>query len=107
MDDLDGLLDEMIAAQMDDLFVPIADGVHGLVRDLPGRLEIGGVRADVEGSGAVGRYLDALPRDRKIVVPYVTSDRLAGMLARRGFVPRQRFDPTVGGWGWVWLRRPG
>lgn len=98
-------IDQILNEQMDIIFVPIADGVEGLVRDLGSEIEIGGIRAVNPGSGAVSRYLDALPHDRKITVPYVTSDQLAGMLRRRGFVEKQRFDPRVGGWGLVWVRK--
>lgn len=63
----------------------IAPGVLGRVLDTPTRLTIAAVKAMEEGSGAVGRYLDGLPWDREIWVPYVTSPRLDGMLRRRGF----------------------
>lgn len=99
-------IDDMIEFAMNVGFVSIADGVEGMVRDSGHTIEIGGIRAVREGSGAVGRFLDALPPNRRVVVPYVTSDRLAGMLERRGFVMRQRFDPNVGGWGFVWVRGP-
>lgn len=85
----------------------IAPGVYGWTRDLhDGGLEIPSIRAETEGNGDVGRYLDALQRDRKIVVPLVTNIRLAGMLERRGFVERQRFFPEIlgGQWGTVWVR---
>lgn len=98
-------IDELLAWQMDVLFVPLADGVEGLVRDLGSEIEIGGLRATTPGAGATGRYLDALPRDRKITVRFVISDVLAGMLERRGFAERERFDPLAGGWGLVWIRR--
>ena len=35
----------------------------------------------------MGLYLDSLPKDRRVVFPCVVSDRLAGMLTRRGFSP--------------------
>jgi hypothetical protein len=43
----------------------------------------------------VGRWLDTLPMDRKVVVPAVVSGRLAGMLARRGFEPRVWWDDVL------------
>lgn len=95
-------IDELLAWQMDLLFVPIGEG---LIRDTGDEIELGGIRATVPGSGAVGKFLDSLPQDRKIAVPYVTSKQLAGMLERRGFTERQRFDPRVGGWGLVWIRK--
>lgn len=85
----------------------LAPGVYGWTRDLSdGSLEIPSLRAESEGSGAVGRYLDGLPKDRKIVVPLVTNPRLAGMLERRGFVLRQRFFPEImgGTWSEAWVR---
>lgn len=106
IDPPDAWIDEMLAWQMDVLFVPLAGGVEGLVRDLGTEIEIGGLRATSPGSGAIGHYLDALPRNRKIAVRFVISDVLAGMLERRGFAERERFDPGVGGWGLVWIRRP-
>jgi hypothetical protein len=46
--------------------------------------------------GAVGRWLDLLPRDVAVIVPAVVSGRLAGMLERRGFRPHLWMDPGVG-----------
>lgn len=43
------------------------------------------IRATRPGRGDVGRFLDKLPRDMRVVFPAVISDRLVGMLARRGF----------------------
>lgn len=45
--------------------------------------------------GDVGRWLDALPTDRKIIVPAVVSPRLAGMLERRGFQPHAWYDLQI------------
>lgn len=86
----------------------LAPGVYGWTRDThDGALEIASLRAAHEGDGAVGRYLDALPTDRRVIVPLVTNPRLAGMLARRGFIERDRFMPEVLGGTWckVWVRR--
>jgi len=63
----------------------LASGVRGYTRDVDGALWIPIIIADDPGSGAVGRYLDSLPRDREVRVPNVFSSRLAGMLMRRGF----------------------
>jgi hypothetical protein len=41
--------------------------------------------AETEGSGAVGKFLDSL--SPRCVIPCVTSPRLMGMLARRGWIP--------------------
>ena len=65
----------------------IAPGVRGDVHDTPAGLYIPIIFAEREGGGDVGRYLDALPRDRRVVFPCVISVRLAGMLVRRGFAP--------------------
>lgn len=94
-------IDLLIEAAMDRLFVPLAEGVEGIVHSRPDLLglghglELGGIRATTEGSGAVGRYLDSLPEALPIVVPFVVSDRLAGMLERRRF---ECFDMESGCW---------
>lgn len=68
---------------------PLAEGVYGYTNEPEdGSLWIPLIQAAQAGSGDVGRYLDSLPRDRKVVVPTVLSSRLAGMLERRGFEPR-------------------
>jgi hypothetical protein len=46
--------------------------------------------------GAVGRWLDLLPRGRPVLVAAVVSGRLAGMLERRGFRPHLWMDPGIG-----------
>lgn len=65
----------------------MAPGVAGTMRDEAEQLTISMVIALEEGSGDVGRFLDTLPADRKVRVTTVVSDRLAGMLQRRGFTP--------------------
>jgi hypothetical protein len=100
-------IDDLIEAQMDDLFVVIAPGVMGLIDDSnPSELVIGGVRAVKEGNGSVGAFLDSLPADRRVAVPHVTSDRLAGMLTRRRFREVQRFNPRYGWWESWFVRKP-
>jgi len=86
--------------------VPVAPGVRAWIKDdgPPGEMLLLGVLAEVEGSGDVGRWLDALPRDRKVAVPNVTSERLAGMLERRGFRKRRRYDEHLDDWLEVWVR---
>lgn len=64
----------------------IAPGVWGYTMEEEGALWIPVLVAERPGQGNVGRYLDSLPRDRTIKVPNVLSSRLAGMLARRGFM---------------------
>lgn len=64
----------------------LAEGVWGVVREYPrGTVAIYWLEAACEGSGAVGRYLDTLPRDRTVWAHEVLNPRLAGMLERRGF----------------------
>jgi hypothetical protein len=53
-------------------------------------LRITWVSALRPGSGDVGRWLDTLPSDQTIWVSAVVSPRLAGMLARRGFIDTGR-----------------
>jgi hypothetical protein len=79
----------------------LAPGVLGWAFDEGHRIIIPMILARREGSGAVGRFLDSL--SPRCVVVCVISDRLAAMLARRGYVRR---------WTWVdgervdeWRRR--
>lgn len=89
-------LDRWLLDQMASMAVPVADGVLAHVIERRKWLEIRGILA---GSpripGAVGRWLDTLPTDRKIIVPAVVSPRLAGMLARRGFADEAWWDDTL------------
>ena len=73
-----------------------ADGVLGYSIETERGLYIPWVQAEVEGDGRVGRYLDSLPRDRRVVFPTIISGRLAGMLARRGFTPGYEWAEEVG-----------
>lgn len=75
-----------------DILIPgkepsLAEGVRGYDMEHEGMLYIPLVIAETPGSGAVGRYLDALPRSRTIRFPNVMNRRLMGMLYRRGFTP--------------------
>lgn len=63
----------------------LAPGVLGYSVDHEGEYWVPVIYAIEEGSGAVGRFLDSLPTDRRVVVPNVINIRLAGMLQRRGF----------------------
>ena len=109
MSDHGGLLDRAIDKMMDRFNVPIAPGVEGVERDLGDIFELASVRAVHEGSGAVGAYLDRLPKDRTVIVPFVVSDRLRAMLERRGFTTPDVFDHpllgTVSG-GQIMVRQP-
>lgn len=63
----------------------LAPGVRGYAVESEGKVWIPVIYAEKEGSGDVGRFLDSL--SPRCAVPTVTSSRLMGMLARRGFVP--------------------
>jgi len=82
-------LDDAIGRLRADLEIELAPGVFGFLREFIGpnthTIEIASLRAAHEGNGDVGRYLDSLPKDQTVVVPLVTSERLAGMLDRRGY----------------------
>lgn len=85
----------------------LAPGVFGYNADMGEKgLYVPWIQAEHEGSGDVGRYLDRLPRDRRVVFPTILSARLAGMLARRGFVPGQEWADEVGEWVDLMERRP-
>jgi hypothetical protein len=76
--------------------VPVADGVLAHVLDNGVWVEVRGVLSDTPRiPGAVGRWLDTLPHDRRVIVPAVISDRLRGMLARRGFVEQRWYDHRI------------
>jgi hypothetical protein len=66
----------------------LGPGVGGYCIDGEDGLFIPVITAVKEGSGDVGRYLDSLPTNRRVVVPNVMNERLVGMLLRRGFVAR-------------------
>ena len=74
----------------------LASGVLGYSMKTPRGLYIPWIQAETEGDGRVGRYLDGLPLDRRVVFPTIISARLVGMLARRGFTP-----------GWEWAEEAG
>lgn len=89
-------LDVMIVEGMLSKAEVVADGVLAHVVDRGKWVEVRSVMAGgPRVPGAVGRWLDSLPRDRKVVVPAVVSGRLAGMLTRRGFEPRVWWDDAL------------
>jgi hypothetical protein len=63
----------------------IGEGVRGTAFDTENGIYIPLIIAERPGTGAVSRFLGALPTDRRVVFPTVTSQRLHAMLARRGF----------------------
>ena len=97
---------------MDGANVEVAPGVEGVVKVFPNMIEIISIRAQSEGSGQVGEYLDSLPTDCRIVVPNVLNDRLAGMLERRGFTRKFHYETYMvhgeirEGWIRRWIRNP-
>lgn len=89
----------------------LADGVDGLALRTGGRtLWVPFIVAMPPGQGAVGRFLDGLPRNETIIFPEVINqERLAPMLQRRGFHPawvRPADDPreALRDDGWVATR---
>ena len=63
----------------------MGEGVRGTAFDTEEGIYIPLISAERPGTGAVARFLDALPKDRRVVFPTVTSPRLHAMLGRRGF----------------------
>jgi len=76
----------------------LASGVFGYTTETDGGLYVGWIAAEHEGSGDVGRYLDSLPHDRRVVFPTVLSSRLVGMLLRRGFTVGEEYAEELGEW---------
>ena len=90
-------LDRAILEMMALVCVPVAEGVSADWSDNGVWVEVRGVlRSSPRVPGAVGAWLDTLPRDRRVIVWAVTSKRLAYMLYRRGFVPTTRYDQQMG-----------
>ncbi len=65
----------------------IAPGVKAVVVEDTDGFYVPVISAENPGSGDVSRFLDALPRDVRIVFSTVLSPKLAEMLQRRGFQP--------------------
>lgn len=87
--------------EIGDLIMPgaepeIAPGVRGVVFDTGNGIYVPLVSAERPGSGDVAKWLDGLPRDRRVVFPNVISARLAEMLRKRGFVETTEFAPEFG-----------
>lgn len=76
---------------MDDL----APGVRGYTMVDGDTIYVPVILATEEGSGAVGRFVDSLPTDKTVVFSSTLSDRLAGMLTRRGFHYEARYFPEA------------
>ena len=91
----------------------VAPGLHGLVEsNRHGAIHIWTLVADRPLRGAGGRFLDSLPRDRRVRVFGVGHDTLSeAMLLRRGFA-RSRFawrglrgSEQVEAPAWTWMYR--
>jgi len=74
----------------------VAPGVRAIVFDAPAGIYVSWISAEREGSGDVGRFIDSLPKDRRVVFPNVISNRLARMLERRGFEASEESAPEFG-----------
>ena len=66
----------------------IAPGVEGYaIEAKDGVIWIPSIAAKNPGNGDVGRFLDALDKDRTFLISNVLNAQLVGMLKRRGFKP--------------------
>jgi hypothetical protein len=72
----------------------LAPGVFGYTVDSPNGLYVPLVIAKNPGNGDVGRYLDSLPTNRRVIVPDVLNPQLAGMLERRGFTLTEEWSAS-------------
>lgn len=84
----------------------LADGVFGYCLETDRGLYVPWIMAEREGSGDVGRYLDSLPTDRRVVFPTILSARLAAMLGRRGFVATVEWAEEYEEWVEIMERLP-
>lgn len=66
----------------------LAEGVRGFAFDTLNGIYITAVHADKIGSGHVSKFLDSLPKNRRVVFPVVVNAKLRDMLIRRGYVER-------------------
>ena len=83
----------------------LAKGVEGYTMENNDTLYIPLIHSRVPGDGNVGRYIDSLPRDRRVVFPTVVNAVLAGMLERRGFTLTHEWAEEVGEWVEMWERK--
>lgn len=84
----------------------LGPGVSGYSVDTEAGLYIPVVQASNPGNGDVGRWLDSLPKDRRIVFASVFSTRLVGMLERRGWTFIAEWDERSGEHVPCWERGP-
>lgn len=82
-----------------DFVEEIGPDVMGYTVDLAERgLYVPLVEATNPGNGDVGRFIDSLPTDRRIVFPNVISAKLEGMLRRRGYHDDKEYSEDFAEW---------
>jgi hypothetical protein len=84
----------------------LAPGVRGYSVETSRGLYIPVIISVDESKGNVGRYLDSLPTDRRVVVPNVMNSLLAEMLERRGFTRAREFSKEFDEWMTIHEREP-
>lgn len=95
---------ELHVERPDLLLDVLAPGVYGKRFAGPEGTYFPIIYAAQAGSGAVSRFLDALPKDRVMKFPCVVSSRLQGMLQRRGFRRTLEWSPEAEEYVDVWVR---
>lgn len=90
----------------DEMLDDLAPGVRGYTMESFGCTYIPVIAATNPDHGDVSRYLDSLPRDHVIKVPTVTSQKLDGMLRRRGFKRDSEWAEEFGCWAEIFVRYP-
>jgi hypothetical protein len=91
---------------MFDFIVELAPGVQGYTVDTDHGLYVPLIESTEERQGNVGRYLDSLPTDRRVVVPNVINGLLADMLHRRGFILVEEWSEQMEEMVPCWERKP-
>lgn len=74
-----------VAAELATLYPVIGPSVHGEIVERADAVFLNIIVAQHPGRGDGGRFLDSLPRDKRIIVTCVLSEVLIGMLQRRGY----------------------
>ena len=84
---------------------PLYPGVLGFAFESRGLIYIPFIVAEWEGSGQVGKFLDAL--SQRCCILCVTNPKLRGMLERRGYVMRMELDQRTKLPIDIWQRKTG
>ena len=92
----------LFRSSVGDPLVQLAPGVRGVAVEHSGCTWYPAIVAEHEGSGDVGRWLDSLGHSARI--PCVTSERLRGMLKRRGWRLGNRYVSEVHEYVDVWSK---